>query len=64
MGNKIMELEQLVADIIEKAHVAASEHCDGIRCDQCPFHVNNTTLAARGFLKELIYERGAKVVEE
>ena len=42
MGNKIMELEQLVADIIEKAHVAASEHCDGIRCDQCPFHVDNT----------------------
>lgn len=64
MGNKIMELEQLVADIIEKAHVAASEHCDGIRCDQCPFHVDNTNIAARGFVKELIYERGVRVVEE
>ena len=64
MGNEIREMEQRVADIIHKAHQAASEDCDGIRCEQCPFHVENTYLAARGFVKELIYERGAKVVEE
>lgn len=63
MGDEIRELEQRVADLIAKACESASEECDGIRCEQCPFHIANTYLAARSFVKELIYERGAKVVE-
>lgn len=65
MGNEIMELEQRVYDLLERIHRDFGEQidCDGIRCDQCPLHQSNIILAARGFVKELIYERGTKVVE-
>ena len=61
MGNEIKELEQRIIDLLEQVH-GDELNCDGIRCEQCPFHQSNLSMTARGFIKELIYERGTKVV--
>ena len=63
MGDEIRELEQRIIDLLQQ--VRGDELiCDGIRCEQCPFHQSNLSIAARGFVRELVYERGAKVVSD
>ena len=66
MGNEIMELEQRIYDLLERVAIECGERidCDGIRCEQCPLHQSNTAFAARGFVNELIYVRGAKVITD
>ena len=61
MGNEIKELEERIINLMEQ--VRGDElYCEGIKCEQCPFHQSNLSMTARGFIKELIYERGTKVV--
>ena len=63
MGDEIRELEQRIVNLLEQ--VCRDElNCDGIKCKQCLFHQSNLSIAARGFIKELIYERGANEVIE
>lgn len=60
-SDEVRELEQRIIDLLEK--VCEELICDGIRCEQCPFHQSNLSIAARGFVRELVYERGMEVVE-
>lgn len=61
MGDEIRELEQRIIDLLEQ--VCGEElNCDGIKCEQCPLHQSNLSITTSGFVKELIYQRGVKVV--
>ena len=61
MGDEIRELEQRIIDVMEQ--VRGDElNCEGIMCEQCPLHQSNLSIAARGFVRELVYERGVNVV--
>ena len=61
MGDEIRELEQRIIGLLEQVR-GYGLNCEGIRCEQCPLHQSNLAIAARGFVRELVYERGAKVV--
>ena len=63
MGNEIRELEQRIINLLEQVH-GDELNCEGIRCEQCPFHQSNLYVTARGFVKEIIYERGEKVIAD
>lgn len=62
MGDEIRELEQRIINVMEQ--VCGYElDCGGIRYEQCPLHQSNLSIAARGFVMELVYERGVNVVK-
>lgn len=61
MGDEIRVLEQRIIDLLEQVR-GYELNCEGIRCEQCPLHQSNLSIAARGFVMELVYERGVNVV--
>lgn len=63
MGDEIRELEQRIIDLLEQVH-GDELNCEGIRCEQCLLHQSNLYVAARGFVKKIVYERGEKVIAD
>lgn len=57
-------LEARVEDMIASVCSEGFIDCDDVRCTQCPFDKANTHLAARGFIKEVLYSRLRSHVQE
>lgn len=65
MGDELAELENRLTDMLYNVceKFTDDSHCAGITCSQCPLHYTNARLTARGFLRELVWERRDWMVE-
>lgn len=67
MGDELAELENRLTDFLYEMcndiSTDSTNKCVGISCKQCPIYHGNARITARGFLRELVWERRDWMVE-